>query len=234
MVLSENWFVEGRIDFEMQKYRLLAYLRDIESSFEARRLYPPLLDLRRHYVSLESFQESRRRMQDGFPQRIAALDLRSGRISREPAIEDDAAMTELSEITTFALSRMQRTLETGTGIYQTIERRMAVEPVGINPPRSNQGYFLLRLSGIRETRAYSYRLRDLDTGADSRITLSFLGAWPVNLVNTTHSIKLELVRNASALHNPAAYVLETDLNMPVEQTLLPVATQVFGRYLAGE
>jgi hypothetical protein len=37
MILSETWFMEGYIDFELQKYRLLAYLKDVKNDliFEA-------------------------------------------------------------------------------------------------------------------------------------------------------------------------------------------------------
>lgn len=234
MALSENWFVEGHVDFEMQKYRLLAYLRDIESSFAEQRLYPPLRDLRRHYSNLQLFINNRTRLSEGFPQRISALDLANGRISWETVVAEEPAMTELGEITAYATRRMRNTLESGATIYETIVRQMAVEPVGINPPGTRQGYFLLRLSSLRETRAYSYYLTQLELRSDDAVPLrlGYLGSWPLNLVNTPNSIKLELIRKASALHSPAAYALETSLKMPVEETLLPVAAQVFGRYLA--
>jgi len=234
MALSENWFVEGSIDFEMQKYRLLAYLQEIESSFAEQRLYPPLRELRRHYLGLQHFIKSKAQLNGRFPQRISALNLANGRIRWEQIVKDDSAMEELGEITSYAAGRMRNTLDNGTSIYEAIVRQMAVEPVGINPPGSRQGYLLLRLSSIRETRAYSYYLTQLEVRADdaSPLSLRYLGSWPLNLVNTPNAIKLELIRKASALHSPAAFTLETSLKMPVEETLLPVATQVFSRYLA--
>ena len=42
MTLSETWFMEGYIDFELQKYRLLAYLHDVKESFNHTKLYPQL------------------------------------------------------------------------------------------------------------------------------------------------------------------------------------------------
>jgi hypothetical protein len=234
MALSENWFVEGSTDFEMQKYRLLAYLQEIESSFAAQRLYPPLRDLRRHYLGLQHFMKNKAQLSGKFPQRISALNLANGHISWEQVVKDDSAMEELGEITSYAEGKMRHTLDNGASIYEAIVRQMAVEPVGINPPGSRQGYLLLRLNSIRETRAYSYYLTQLEVCTDnaSPLRLRYLGSWPLNLANTPNSIKLELIRNASALHSPSAYALETSLKMPLEETLLPVATQVFSRYLA--
>ena len=33
--LSETWFAEGRIDFELKKYTLLAYLQEVNKHFDA-------------------------------------------------------------------------------------------------------------------------------------------------------------------------------------------------------
>ena len=43
--LSETWFVEGYIDFELKKYTLLAYLQQINKYFNENKLYPQLSDL---------------------------------------------------------------------------------------------------------------------------------------------------------------------------------------------
>ncbi len=52
MVLSETWFMEGYIDFEMQQYRLLAYLQDVKRAFNEKKLYPQLADIVFHYNNL--------------------------------------------------------------------------------------------------------------------------------------------------------------------------------------
>ncbi len=48
MILSETWFMEGYIDFELQKYRLLAYLQEVKRSFSQNKLYPQLADIVTH------------------------------------------------------------------------------------------------------------------------------------------------------------------------------------------
>lgn len=47
--LSETWFAEGRIDFELKKYTLLAYLQEVNSHFNENKLYPQLADIIFHY-----------------------------------------------------------------------------------------------------------------------------------------------------------------------------------------
>src|ERR1700744_4838720 len=40
--LSETWFADGYIDFELKKYTLLAYLQEINRAFNENKLYPQL------------------------------------------------------------------------------------------------------------------------------------------------------------------------------------------------
>ena len=58
--LSETWFVEGYIDFELKKYTLLAYLQQINKYFNENKLYPQLADLIFHYNNLQALKENKK------------------------------------------------------------------------------------------------------------------------------------------------------------------------------
>ena len=61
--LSETWFAEGYIDFELKKYVLLAYLQEINKYFYENKLYPQLADLIFHYNNIGmSLQRIQRRL----------------------------------------------------------------------------------------------------------------------------------------------------------------------------
>ena len=49
--LSQTWFADGYIDFELKKYTLLAYLQEINRYFCQNKLYPKLTDIIFHYNS---------------------------------------------------------------------------------------------------------------------------------------------------------------------------------------
>ncbi|MCR6719499.1 MAG: hypothetical protein NVV59_04220 [Chitinophagaceae bacterium] len=55
--LSETWFAEGYIDFELKKYTLLAYLQEVGKYFNENKLYPQLADVVFHYNNLVAFRE---------------------------------------------------------------------------------------------------------------------------------------------------------------------------------
>jgi hypothetical protein len=57
--LSETWFADGYIDFELKKYTLLAYLQEINRNFQENKLYPQLADVIFHYNNQAAFHENK-------------------------------------------------------------------------------------------------------------------------------------------------------------------------------
>jgi hypothetical protein len=51
-------------------------------------------------------------------------------------------------------------------------------------------------------------------------------------VNTYENIKYTLIKNRSDLPNPAVYSIETELNFPVEETLLPIAKRTLVKFIS--
>ena len=68
--LSEDWLVEGHIDFEYKKYILLGYLRSIRNNFNLNKLYPFLSDLIFHYQNLVALKNKKKEYTDFFPKSI--------------------------------------------------------------------------------------------------------------------------------------------------------------------
>ncbi len=234
MNLSETWFTEGSIDFELQKYRLLAYLQEVEACFKDAKLYPQLSDLIFHYNNLVAFRTNKQILQDNFPRRIDEVNVRRAELLYEKLLADDALMAELEDITTYAEGRMKPTLQQGTTLYDEVEGRMSIEPVGINPPYNAEGYLLLRWGGSRETRAYHYTITlfEHEAARYKGLRMQYHGAWPTGLMNTVERIKSEIISGATVLKNPAVYAIQTDLQLPLDETILPVARRSFVKYLA--
>jgi hypothetical protein len=51
------------------------------------------------------------------------------------------------------------------------------------------------------------------------------------MVNTYENIKYDLIKNRNSLPNPAVYSIETEINIPIEETLLPVAKRSLVKYI---
>jgi hypothetical protein len=233
MTLSETWFMEGYIDFELQKYKLLAYLQEVNKLFSETRLYPPLSDIVFHYNNIISFRDNKQFLQDQFPKRLNGMDLQKLELTYEKILGDDSLMQELEQITGFAEGQMKNTIENGAEIYELVEQHLRIEPVGIIPLYKDEGYMLLRYGNIAEVRAYAYTTTLLEhKNARYRgIKLSYLDTWPGNITNTYEQIKRDIIRTIKTLPNPAVYSIEHPMQLPLDETLLPVAKRVLVKHL---
>jgi len=234
MTLTETWFMEGYIDFELQKYRLLAYLKDVKKCFNETKLYPQLSDIVFHYNNLLGFRNNKQYLQDQFPRQLNKIDIQRLELVYERLLADDDVMRELNQITEYALDEMKGTINEGAQIYEFVERQLQIEPVGIVPLYKNEGYVFLRYGGHSEVRIYSYNIT-LFEHKDARykgIKMEYMDSCTKNLANTYEQIKLDVIRNYRMLPNPAVYKVEFPMSVPFNETLLPVTKRVLVRHLA--
>ncbi|MFT3701815.1 MAG: hypothetical protein QM802_05580 [Agriterribacter sp.] len=233
--LSQTWFAEGYIDFELKKYTLLAYLQQIHKEFTQNKLYPQLSDIIFHHNNILHFKHNKQMLQEQFPKRFTHVDVGKLQLLYGKIVEDDDMMRELEEIIQYSINRMSSTIKDGAEIYEFVEEKLNISPVGIIPLEINEGYFFLCDGAYRETKVYQYCLSIFEKMDEKyrSIKTSFVAHWERNIVNTYENIKTELIRNKSDLPNPAVYCIETDLSFPLEETLLPIAKRSLVKYITG-
>lgn len=232
--LSETWFADGYIDFELKKYTLLAYLQEINRYFNENKLYPQLADIIFHYNNLAAFRENKRYLQEQFPKKFTGIQLQKLELLYEQMIGDDELMEELEQIINYSTDHMKRTISSGTEIYEFVEQHLNIFPVGLVPLDLQEGYFFLNDGFTRETKVYQYRLSIFEKHDEKyrSIRTEYVDRWERTIVNSYENIKSELIRKKRTLPNPAVYSIETHLTYPIEETLLPVAKRSLVRYIS--
>jgi hypothetical protein len=232
--LSETWFVEGYIDFELKKYTLLAYLQQINKCFNENKLYPQLADLIFHHNNLVAFKENKKYLQEHFPKKLTGVQIEKLQVLYEQMIADDELMQELEEIINFSAGEMKTTISNGTEIYEFVEEKMTISPIGLIPLDIQEGYFFLSAGNTKDTRVYHYRLSIFEKHDEKyrAIKTSYVDQWQRSIVYTYENIKYELIKAHGALNNPAVYSIETELSFPIEETLLPIAKRSLVKYIS--
>jgi len=233
MTLNENWFMEGYVDFELQKYRLLAYLQEVKRHFSQTKLYPQLADIITHYNNLISFRKNKQLLQGRFPKKMDHIHPNKLEIVYQQILNDSDLMHELNDITEYAIAEMKSTVHEGTGLYELIEQQIHVEPVGIMPLYKNEGYIFIKYLRDTDVQVYNYTVT-LFEHKDAKykgIKLEYIDKRTKNYANTYEQIKLDLIRDIRLLPNPAVYKIEYPLSIPYNETLLPVAKRVLVKML---
>src|SRR5215217_3505436 len=201
--LSETWFAEGYIDFELKKYTLLSYLKEINRYFSENRLYPQLADVVFHYNNIVAFRENKKYLQEHFPKKLTGVQIEKLQTLYEQMIEDNELMQELEEIINYSADEMKTTISNGTEIYEFVEGNLTITPIGLVPLDIQEGYFFLSSGNTRSTRVYQYRLSIFEKHNEKfrSIKTSYIEIMQRSMVNTYENIKYDLIRHRTDLPN---------------------------------
>jgi hypothetical protein len=231
--LGLNWFIEGSLDFEHKKYVLLNYLQEINRRFDKSKLYPNLTDLIFHYNNLLDFKHNKNTLQQTFPQRLTKADIEAVKLTYKKIVADDSSMQEIERIINYAIAKINPAVQIGKEIYDFVESRLNIDPVGLIPLKADYGYFSLRNGNDRTNWIYEYQLSIFKNKDDvyRDMNISFIDTYEQSLSNTPESIKINLINQRRHLPNPAVYYVQSDISFPLEQTLLPVAKRCLVKYI---
>ncbi|HET6243260.1 MAG: hypothetical protein H0V01_01720 [Bacteroidetes bacterium] len=232
--LSKNWLTEKHIDFEYKKYVLLAYLSDVSNSFEQNLLYPCFSEIIDHYKNIMSVKENKKLISDAFPSKLQKIDLESFDMEYEKIIKDSDLFEELEQIINFSIPKFEYYLNEGKKIFDLIENNTTISSIGVVPLNADYGYMLLNNGINKKTYVYEYRTTIFEASEDKYRGLHtiFIETYKRNFSTTFEFIKSDLIRKKRDLLNPATYAMETDLEIPLNETFLPIAKRMLIKHIS--
>lgn len=233
--LRDTWLTDGLIDFEYKKYQVLAYLQQVKASFQRVELYPFLSDLVFHYRNLVSLRDNKSVLRQSFPKELSPESLKKLELSYTRMIEDDRLMAEIESIMDYALPQFKSSLDEGSFIYEYVESNCEISPVGLTALYANEGYLFVTQPPEKEIHVYRYQVTLFQQSTESMRGLytQFIRTDERRLSNTYEHMKLTLIREYSELPNPAVYLVLSKRNVPLTQTLMPVAKRLLVKSLSG-
>ncbi len=231
--LKDNWLTDGLIDLEYKKYMLLAYIKKVRESFGRIELYPYLSDLVFHYRNLVALRENKALIFESFPKELSLENLRMLELNYNKMIEDDIVMQEIESIMEFAVPQLKDSMEEGSTIYEFVESKCQLSPVGVVPLYSNEGYMFITQPPENETEVFRYQITVYQNSLEPMRGLQTQHVYTTryNYSNTYEQMKLTLIRQYSDLPNPAAFLVLSKMKFPYLQTLVPVAKRLLVKHL---
>lgn len=229
--LSSQWLTDGILDFEYKKYVLLAYLQHVRNEFRQQMLFPHLPNVTEHYQSSVDFRKSQKSLRTHFPKNLTGFDPVRLRLLYQEIYEDDPHLEEINEILDFAIPQFSLVLQEGQARYGEVEAGLSISPIGIIPLRTEEGYLFIHRSTSHETTIYSYQITLFDAQRERMIQTRWLESVQKSQNTTFENLKVQLIRRYTHLPNPAAYMVESPREYPLNETLLPAAKQLMVRYM---
>jgi len=232
--LQQNWLTQGTIDFEYKKYLLLAYLQQTTKNFDEKKLYPKLSELMEHYKNLQVFREKKLTVAKDFPKQISKFDFEKFKVEYSQLFEDDELLKEIDSIVDFALPKIENQLGLGKELYEEVEDKLEIFPVGILPLRTDKGYFFLSDFLKKLVSVYFYRITIFENLHEKfrGIHTQLMFNYTTTVSDTFERVKYRLIEENRHLPNPATYAVEFKYSFPLPETMLPVAKRSLVRFIS--
>ncbi|MFL5728744.1 MAG: hypothetical protein ACJ75J_04580, partial [Cytophagaceae bacterium] len=152
-------------------------------------------------------------------------------------INDDKMMQDIEEILLYALPRLKEHLMEGKDLYDFVEDKLTISPVGVSPLYPDEGYLFIYKAGRSETQIYEYQLTIFQNAEEKYrgVHTNFLETISKSVFGTFESIKIDLIKRYRKMPNPATFLVDSKVDCPFQETLLPIAKRLLVKHIyAGE
>ena len=220
--LSNDWLIEPVFDYEYKTYQVLAYTSQAEKRFEESMLFPYLTDIHNHLRKLNFYKQSVLNLENELRTDLVGVDFNQLKLVRE-RLADNGVMGTVNNVLEFALEKLSLTYQNGLSEKESLMERINISPVGILSPEKNGGLVLLNNAG--KTRIYKYRYRFVrrpyESEAYKDVMTEFLDERATGRFPNFRELKMQY-REKNEINT---YLFETETEIPVFETLLPVAKE---------
>ncbi len=232
--LSQNWIVENLIDFEYKKYELLGYLQGIKQEFKDEKLYPALSDLIAHYNNLITIKNNKQQLSESFGTFLSKIDFEKLKLIYESIEKDNQLLNEIENIIDFSIPQLECHLKEGKDIYNIMEGNMQIEPIGLTPLNTNEGYLFMSDGKQKEILVHQYNITFFENSNENfrGIHTSYIASYAYSYMNTFESIKLQLIKEIPQLPNPAVFAISSQKEYPLIESFIPIAKRTLVRYIS--
>ena len=224
--ISADGFIQLAIqDSEQCQYHTMEYLKRCREELSHNKLYPALAELIELAKGLENFLDRTQSFQAQLPQRIKSIDLDSKEIIFESQFTEHPDLVRIEELMHWLLPLLKQLIDEGARIYDFVEENISVAGVGILPIYKDEGYCIVPEHRLFTIHFLYYQLSLYTSGEEKYRTLK------TNIVHSLRqplvqyspiTLKQQFMRSHQEMPNPATYVCETDLDFPLQETILPV------------
>lgn len=220
--LNKDWFSSGTIDLEYKQYTLLNYIQGVKSLFLKNKLYPSMSNLKMLKIEMDNYQTYFKTLTDSFPKDIVGID--SNGIIYQPRIKKELPeLDTITQIVDYSLPIIKQTISEGKEIYSFFEDMLEIKTVGLESIDKSQGFLLVRIN--REVIVYSYNA-NLFTLKRRDLKLTEVDKFMSSLSNNVGKIKKKLEKKYKTTA-PATYFVDVDIDIPLEETILPIIKRKF-------
>ncbi|MBK6290918.1 MAG: hypothetical protein IPH85_02335 [Ignavibacteria bacterium] len=232
--LTLDMFTQGVADVEAAQYRILAALSGLRRDFRQNTLYPALGDLIELSSVLETIQQNRETYRTSLPQTLTGVDLEKRQLMFNATPADEESIARTFELLNWAVPFVKELTDEGVAMFEFVHQSLSLDPVGIMPLYRDEGYVFVPDHRENLIHVLKYELSLFSAESEqyrAMKTIEIEAHVPASILETPEDLKLALVEQHQDMPNPATFLMDSDLDFPFDETILPVAKRKLMRHL---
>lgn len=232
--LELGMFTQGGEDLERAQYRILSGMQRMSRGFRHNKLYPGLGELIELTSVLETIIANRNQHNSVIPRTLTGVDLERKQLTFDAVPADSGSVERMFELVGWALPEMKGLTEEGVAMFDFVSSNMRIDVVGMIPMYRDEGYaFVPDLKGnVFHVLRYELALFTAESEHYRAMKTIEVLTHDIAVVHEApEDLKHRLIKEHVDLPNPATFIMETDLDFPFEETILPVAKRKLMRHL---
>lgn len=214
MEITISDFTSG-LDPEKSRYLLMNKFLICQRELDKSRLYPTYQMLINIYTQLlgilENYYKIMHREQKGDEQQEFILL--------------DKELERSFELMEWAIKRIEECLENARAIYDFVSENINIESIGINSPFNREGYF-----AIPDNRNMQMKILKYSNNLYRVLRTKEVDSFRLSIISMPNESLRNLIISEDIL-NQIVYLIDTSLDFPFKETILPVAKRKFLEYL---
>jgi len=223
-------------DWEANQYKLLIKVREWLSNFNKNRLFPSIEDAIQLNLALEDLLRENIESKLWFDNEIRGQNGNEKIVVFEKAHQVGNQLDKLLDFIDWALQLNRPVLEEGRIIKNFVEDNLFLTKVtNYEKNYHGKGYFCLPDNKNDLLNIYLYEVI-WDWSEDElyqQINSHLVRSIPQNTIECPiEELVNEFIQTSQDLHEPVAYVFETDLDFPYDETMFPIAEEALLKNLA--
>jgi hypothetical protein len=233
--LHLDTFMNAAADAESARYHILAGLKTCQNELNHNRLYPAFTELIELNNGLCSLLEQHEEFAKNMPHDIESLDWENQSITYKQPDWHCNELQRVMNLAVWSLPYIEDLLNEGKDIFDFVEEHLILEEVGIVPLYREEGYYFIPDHQAAQVHLMEYHFSLLKSGNERYRALKtkLLKSVELRTVRTpAESLKQLLIEEHQEMPNPATFQVETDIEFPFLETMLPMAKRKLTMRLA--
>lgn len=222
-------------DWESNQYKILIKVREWLMNFNKNKLFPSIEEAIQLNLALEDLLRENIECKLWFDNEIRGQKVNERVIVYEKAHQVGNQLDKLLNFIDWALQLNRPVLEEGRIIKNFVEDDLEIKRISSTEKNYHgKGYFSLpnNKKGVLNIYLYEIMWDWSQENLYQQINSQLVKSIPQSAIhNSIEEMITNFIHYSQDLHEPVAYILETDLDFPYEETIFPIAEDKLLKYL---